>query len=165
VKTRPHASPGGGVLVIRGSYGKVLLALAICAGFAAGGVWMIREGELSGWFVSAFFGLGGLGLLAVVLLRGAPGLILDARGFEITGTLRRATFAWSDVDEFFVMSISGAKMVGIAFSSAYTELPRARRFAQLLSGVQGAIADQYQLSPEELCALLNEWRERHTPPA
>ena len=163
MKTRRAASPEAGVLVIRGSYGKVLLALAICAGFTAVSTLMIREGELAGWFVLGFFGLGGLALLAVVLLRGRPGLILDTRGFEMTGTIKRAIFAWSDVDEFFVMSISGAKMVGIAFSATYKEMPRARGFARWLTGVEGAIADQYEKSPEELCALLNEWRQRHNP--
>lgn len=152
----------GEVLVVEGSRWKLLLALAICAMFTAGGSWMIAEGEALGWLVAGFFGIGGLAIVAVTLLRGAPRLILDADGFEFTAVFRRSKIPWSAVDEFYVMRMSGAKMIGIAFSSAYTEMRRARAVAEAVSGAEGAIPDSYAKSPEELCALLNEWRQKHS---
>jgi hypothetical protein len=148
-------------LVIEGSRWKLLLALAICAMFTVLGVFMITQGEWFGWVLCGFFGLGGIAVIAVTLLRGVPRLILDEQGFEFTAVMRRTRFAWSDVDEFYVASISGAKMVGIEFSAGYTAMPRARAFARFLTrGMEGAIADQFSKSPEELCALLEQWRQK-----
>jgi len=150
-------------LVIEGSRWKLLFALAICAMFTAIGFWMVNDqGEILGWLVGGFFGLGGVAIIAVTLLRGVPRLILDAQGFEFTAVFRRSRFAWSDVAGFYVTSISGAKMVGIEFSAGYTAMPRARAFARLITrGVEGAIADQFKQSPEELCALLEQWRQKY----
>jgi hypothetical protein len=152
-------------LVIEGSRWKLLLALAICAMFTALGAFMITEGEWFGWAVCGFFGLGGIAVIAVTLLRGVPRLVLDEQGFEFTAVIRRSRFAWSDVDAFYVTAISGAKMIGIEFSARYTALRSARALARFLTdGMEGAIADQFKQSPEELCALLEQWRQRHSSP-
>jgi hypothetical protein len=150
-------------LVIDGSRRKLGFAIAGCVVFVFLGRFLLGIGQWWGWVVLAFFGLGGIALVAVTLLRGAPRLILDPQGFEFTAVLRRSRFAWSDVAEFYVTSISGAKMVGIEFSERYTAMPRARAFSRFITGgVEGGIADQFSKSPEELCALLEQWRQKYS---
>jgi len=152
-------------LVIEGSRRKLGFALAGCAVFTVLGFWLLDEGHAFGWVVLGFFGIGGIAVIAVTLLRGVPRLILDEQGFEFTAVLRRSRFAWSDVDAFYVTAISGAKMIGIEFSARYTALRRTRTAVRFLTGgVEAAIADQFRQSPEELCALLEQWRQRHSSP-
>jgi len=152
-------------VVVAGSRWKVVMVPGICAMFVAGGWFMVSQGEWFGWVVAGFFGPGGLVVLAMLLWRGWPSIVLDDKGFELTAVFRRSRIAWADVDAFFVTSISGAKMLGMDFVPGYEPLKRARRLAQFLTGSEGAIPDQYALSPEDLCRLLEEWRRRHTPVA
>ena len=147
--------------VVAGSRWKVVLVLGICAMFVVLGWFMTTQGEWFGWVVAGFFGPGGLAVIAVLLLRGWPSIILDDQGFEFTAVFRRSRFAWSDIDAFFVTSISGARMIGIDFAPEYKPMRRTRRWVRAFTGSEGAIPDQYALSPDELCTLLNQWRERH----
>ena len=147
--------------VVAGSRWKVVLVLGICAMFVALGWFMVTQGAWFGWVVAGFFGPGGLVVVAMLLLRGWPSIVLDENGFEFTASFsRRSRLAWSDVLGFFVMRMYGSRMIGIAFAPD-APMRGARRFARAISGVEGAIPDQYALSPEELCTLLNQWRERH----
>ena len=151
----------GATHVVAGSRWKVVMVLGICAMFVAGGWFMVTQGEWFGWVVAGFFGPGGLAVIAVLLLRGWPSILLDEDGFEFTAVFRRSRFAWSDIDAFFVTDISGAKMIGIDFAPHYKPMRRTRRWVHAFTGMEGAIPDQYALSPEDLCTLLSQWRERH----
>src|SRR5688500_337363 len=97
---------------------KWLLLLLLFSVFAAGGVWMIREGEKAGWFVAGFFGLG----IPISLLQFYPKcsfLTVDQDGIEFGALFRKYRLKWSDISEFGVYSqesIGVGKTVGFNYS-------------------------------------------------
>jgi len=147
-------------LVFKASLKKAVLVLFISICFVAIGVWMTDEKPVMGWLCVGFFGLG-IPASLVMMRPNTTYLKLTAEGFEIVGMARVTAYKWSDVDHFRVASIRGAKMVGIAFSSEYTQQRAARAVASALAGMEGAIPDSYTASVEEVCRTLNEWRSRH----
>ena len=141
---------------------KVLLLLAICLSFTAAGVAMILEGEgLSGWFVTAFFGLG-LAVSLANLWPGASYLKLTRKGMECRSLFRRWPFIpWETVGEFGVSSVSNDESRSmVVFNRFVPAPPRLAAFNRGLVGKRDALPDTYGMSPEELADLLNEWRRR-----
>lgn len=148
------------VLVFKASLRKAFLVLVISIAFVVLGVWMTGERAVMGWLCVGFFGLG----IPASLLMMRPNttyLKLTAEGFEIMAMSRVTVHKWLDVDHFHIVSIRGAKMVGIAYSAEYTQQRAGRAVASALAGVQGALADSYTASVEEVCRTLNEWKTRH----
>jgi hypothetical protein len=147
--------------VFKASLKKALLLLAISAALAVIGVVMASEKPVAGWLCAGFFSLG----IPASLLMMRPGttyLRLTGEGFEIVAMSRATVYKWSDVDVFHVASIRGAKMVGISFSPAYAKQKAGRAVAFELARMEGAIADNYNASVEEICRTLNEWKSRCT---
>jgi hypothetical protein len=148
-----------GILVLHPSKRKVLLLLAICLSFTAVGVAMILEGEgLSGWFVTAFFGLG-LAVSLATLWPGASYLKLTRKGMECRSLFRRWPFIpWETVGEFDVSKDGSWTMV--VFNRFVPARPLLAAFNRGLVGKRDALPDTYGLKAEKLAELLNEWRRR-----
>ena len=147
--------------VLRPRRSKQIAYLILSAAFAAGGAWMVTSGDSRGWFVAAFFTLCTL-VFTVFLLPGSAYLELGPDGITVCTFFRRDSWRWSDVASFGIARIgSTARMVVIKFSSAYPRARRARRFAELLTGHEGALPDSYGLSVEDLVALLNTYKSHH----
>src|SRR5262245_16647742 len=141
-------------LVLRPGMLRMMLFALVSAGFAVGGAFMVRDGELFGWVPLVFFGLGAI-VLTANLLPGAASLRLTPDGFTTT-TLYRTTFvSWSHVHVFCPVKISSKRMIGMEYTSEYRAHPRGRAFSRGLTGVEGAL-DSYGLDPERLAALLND---------
>jgi hypothetical protein len=51
-------------------------------------------------------------------------------------------------------------MIGVNYSASYEGQKAGRRVASALSGMEGAIPDQYEVSAEELCEVLNAAKRR-----
>jgi hypothetical protein len=146
-------------LIFKASLKKALLLLAISVCFVVLGIWLTTERPILGWLCVGFFGLG-IPASLLMMRPIATYLRLDEQGFEIVAMSRRTAFKWSDVEGFYVGSIRGAKMIGIAFSPEYTKQRAGRAIASALSGMEGAIADSYNAPIEEVCRTLNEWKAR-----
>jgi hypothetical protein len=138
---------------------KWLLVFAGCAVFAVGGFWMIRDGDLRGWFVLIFFGLGVL-VAAVAMLPGAGALTLDAEGFEATNLFRRHRTRWQDTTGFQAARIPPAQQKLVVYDDVTQS---AKTLAQVNVGIVGrnaALPDTYGLSADDLAQLMAQWRER-----
>jgi hypothetical protein len=149
----------GDELIIPGSRKKALLVLLIGTGFVVGGIFLILKGEAWGWLVAGFFGPA----IPVALWMLSPNnsyLKLDRNGVEMKTFWRPMQIKWTDVDDFFVTTIYGNKMVGIRYSSTYRSMNIGRKLASAISGVEGALPNHFQSSPEEICEKLNQWRQR-----
>ena len=141
---------------------RLLLLLAISAGFVALGVFLISSGErLGGWLCAGFFGLGVL-VAIVSLLPGSSYLDLSSNGIEIRALYRKWFVRWTDVQEFYPVVISNRRMVGWDYSASYTAHSLGRKVSRGMSGIEAALPDTYGMSAESLATLLNEWRIRHT---
>jgi len=112
-----------------------------------------------GYPIAAFCGLCALALLGNVL-PGSSYLQVDARGLTLCTMYRKSFYAWRDIARFVPIDMGGHGMVGIEFANHYTGAALGRRWAQRISGVDGALPDTYGYTAEELAAALGEARAR-----
>jgi len=136
----------------------MLLYFLLCAGFVAGGIWMIRDGEKTGWFVASFFGLG----IPVFLLQLFPKssfLTVREEGIEFCALFRTHKVGWSDISEFGVCRVPGARMVGFNYSPEYQQASKARALAKALTGCEGALPETYGFSADDLLQLLSAYHQ------
>jgi hypothetical protein len=148
------------VLTFVASRRKALLVLFISICFVALGVWMTSERPVLGWLTVAFFGLG-IPVSLLTLLPNCMYLRLDEEGFEMGSPIRKHKFKWTDVADFHIGSISGAKMIAITFYPEYKGQRLARSVAATVSGMEAAIPNQYNATLEQILEALTTWRERY----
>ena len=148
-------------VIFQGSPRKALVLLLISIGFVVLGAWAITVEPIIGWICIAFFSLG----IPASLLMMRPGstyLKLDADGIDIVSMWRHCKLKWSEVDAFRMADIHGARMIAIDYSSRYTKQEAGRAVASALSGMEGAIADHYNATLEQVLQTLNDWKARHS---
>ena len=146
-------------LVIPGSRRKAVLLLLIALGLVGGGAILIRTGEPFGWVAVGFFSLG-IPLALFMLRPRATYLKLDRDGVHLVQPFRPWRLAWSDVEEFYLVKMYGNKMIAIRYAGSYASQRTARKVAEAVTGMEGALPDHFTSSPEELCEKLNQWRQR-----
>lgn len=92
------------------------------------------------------------------------GLTIAPNGFSIGD----ASYSWYDIEQFGVVrklhsNIHSWKSVFWNYKSSSIKRNFEHKIARLLSGFDdGVDADDYQVEPEELARLLNDWRNRYT---
>lgn len=150
---------GAGTLLLKPARGQHLLLLAVCSAFVAIGVMMIGEGDVTGWFVAGFFGLGVV-IFSVNLIPGASHLLLAPEGFRYRSLFRAGSERWCNVERFGVFDAGARTMVGWDHVAGYGKHRRGRRFARGLAGLQAGLPDTYGRSATELAELLDDWRSR-----
>jgi hypothetical protein len=137
------------------------LILLGCCIFVVIGIAMINSGEILGYLVAGFFGL--CSVVAIVqLLPGSSYLCLDSEGFICCSLFRKHKVAWSDVDEFFVITLkqTGVKvneMVGYNFAASYDKSKLPRMLSAWVGKCEGGLPDSYGMKAEELAALMNSF--------
>jgi hypothetical protein len=146
-------------ITLRPSKTKGLLLLCGSLIFVAGGVGMIKSGEMFGWASVIFFGLCAL-VFSIKMLPNASYLKLHHEGFTQVTMFRSSTFRWQDVSEFSVDRIGGNKTVMLDFVLSWHTSSKLKKVARLMSGHDGALPDTYGLRAEELVALLKEWKNK-----
>lgn len=148
----------GRVLIIEASWKKTVLFILFSIVFVIGGAVIIQDHAIIGWSAIIFFGLGIP--IGVLQLSRKTYLKLDSEGFEMKTISSVCRLKWSDVDRFYVLRDKGSKTVAVDFSDSCQYMKFGRKLASAMSGAEGVIPDQYVLSPEEICAHLNEWKAR-----
>lgn len=144
-------------LLLRTSVRKAVLLTLVSAIFVTGGILMLGDDPVLGWASIAFFGLGMIVGL-VMLVPGASSLHLTADGFE-----QRAVFSpsemtpWRDIERFVVYQVGVSSRVGFMYADGYDRRRPGRAVARALSGVEGALADTYGMRAGELAELMNRW--------
>lgn len=150
-------------MTLRPSPWKTLALMAVSAIFVAAGVWMLPEEPLIGYLCVSFFGLG-LIVFPISLLPNASYLRLTREGFTFCSLFRSHTVAWTDVAEFFVVTIGRNKMVGWHYVPEYPDQAVGRAVADSLTDLEGALPDTYGLKPEVLAALMNDLLQAYGRP-
>lgn len=149
-------------LTFQGSRERFIWLLVIGVCFLVLGYWAAFDQQrwlLGG--VGIAFALFGLVVTLLMMRPGSTYLRLDQLGFEIVVMKRRYRYAWSDVDGFYLCSISGAQAVGIQFSASCSSQRIGRSVAEGLTGIEGAIANLFTAGPAQVCATLNEWKAQY----
>ncbi len=148
----------GAIRILRPNRLKTFGWLTLCAGFTAGGAWMILSDESIGWLPALFFGLGVV-VFGVILLPNSAYLRVSQDGFTVCSLFRAQSYRWSDVGPFTVDRIGPNRMVVFNFSDQYRAFPPARKVASAITGYEGALPDSFGMSLKELACLLNEYRQ------
>jgi len=148
-------------LIIPGSRKKALWVLLAALALIAVGVCLILIGEFWGWVMVGFFSLAIP--ISIWSIASNHCLRLDSNGVEVRSPWKPTLIRWTDVDGFYVATMHGNKMIGIAYASSYKGLAAGRKVAAFLSGMEGALPNHYQASPEEICETLNRWRRKYAP--
>jgi hypothetical protein len=151
-----------GPITLHVSRTRRIVGLAVCAGFAAFGAWLVfSEGArririfeyydaIMSWLT--FLGAGALTIREAILLLapGAASLTLDGDGFTIGQVFSQVRTRWQDVDGFRIERME--RRGGAANEVVYGD----RGTVRVLMEVYG----QPRLKGAELVALMNAWRSR-----
>ncbi len=146
-------------LTFHASRVKAALLLLGSVAFVAMGWWMKEQKPLIGWLCVVFFSVG-IPAALFMFLPGAMYLRLDREGLEMKSMGRKNRILWKDVQSFKIGSIRGAKMIAINFRPQYADQKLARVVVNAVSGMEGAIANSYNVSLMDLERALNKWLER-----
>ena len=155
-------------LTLHTSKAKSLLLLLASLLFTVGGVFMARDGELTGHVGYVFFGLCSLAYV-VQLITGGGYLKLKEDEFEFfSGFGRKQCVSWDDVDGFGVAVVRNlsryyvppTRLVGWNYKQGVDVSKFGRVTSKTLSGREACLPDTYGMKLEELVSLLNEHLER-----
>jgi hypothetical protein len=133
---------------------RMIWLLLGCSIFVAIGIWMGSEGESFGYVGAAFFGLG-IPISLIQMIPGSGFLTIDEKGFTFASLFRKDTIAWSDIDEFCVVTLGHTRFVGLNFVPTYDRSRTGRRVSRVIAGCEGALPDTYGKKAAELAELLN----------
>jgi hypothetical protein len=148
-------------LTFTASRKKAAFVLLASIAFVVIGYFMRVEKPLIGWACMIFFGLGiPLGLI-MMFSPNSMYLRLDTEGFEMGSFVKTNRIKWTDVAGFELASIRGAKMIAIIYAPHYEGQKIGRAVAENLSGMEGAIPNNYNAPLDELLKTLNEWQARY----
>lgn len=160
------------ILKLKSSPLKWLLVLLVSIAFVLLAVALFKNGNNSPmiWVSVIFFGLG-IPLSIINILPNSNYLLLTPEGFTIRSSFRSRLFKWSDIKCFsvdqltspnpFVLWFGIGKVVTFEFSDTYTKQKVARAIAEGLAGHESALEGAYGMKFQDLCNLMNEWRERY----
>ena len=149
-------------LTFTASRKKAALILLASVAFVVIGYFMRLEKPFMGWACMIFFGLGIPVSLMLLFSPNSTYLRLDAEGFEMGSfTKKKSRTKWTDVAGFELASIRGAKMIAIIYAPHYEGQKVGRAIAENLSGMEGAIPNNYNAPLDELLKTLNEWQARY----
>ena len=133
--------------------------ITICVLFVVGGVYLVRDGEMMGWFAIGFFGCLCLPIFLLQLDPKRSFLTVSDRGLEM-GTLSKVSvIPWEDISEFGVQiqrhrGIRVSAKVAFNFSASYAKQARTRAILRGLNRFEGMLPDTYGRKAEELSGLL-----------
>lgn len=142
--------------ILRSGRVRSILLLVLSLTLAAGGCLMISNGKAAGWLVLGVFVLAA-SVFALQLLPGASYLELMPEGFTVCTLYRKKSFAWHEVDTFFVTVIGLNRMVGWNFTaSSMNAGTKVGAVSKSISGCEAALPETYGMKPAALAALLND---------
>jgi hypothetical protein len=115
----------------------------------------------------------GILISLINLFTGGPSLIINDKGFRVKNFASNFFMPWNAVEEFAPVHIAyGQTMVGFNFTPQgktwYEEnYPTGSKLidsARSLTGVDGAISDNFGMKTAELAELLNEYKAKYSTP-
>jgi hypothetical protein len=149
-------------LIFEGNPIKSVILLLGCALFLCVGIFYAIDGDRWAILVIVISAFGFLFML-YTLVPGTLRLTLDRSGLELKSPLRSRKLAWSDVDEFYVGYVhtgpTSTKLIAIKYSQTYCKQRTGRKLSTQLTGMEDGIPNHFSKSPEELCEILNTYKQ------
>ena len=147
-------------LTYRANKKKAYILFLVSLAFVIAGVLATPDHLLLGLICAGFFSLGIFASL-FMMFTDIIFLRLTQEGLDIRYLFGYQQISWNEVDGFRISSFYGTKMIEILFNKNYAHEKVGRRISSAISGMEGAIADSYVASLDEIHASLNEWRSRY----
>jgi hypothetical protein len=146
-------------IVITMSRWKMGLLMLIAIAFTATGAWMISRdsGDFRGYLCTGFFGLGVLAFIWRFL--SPPRLEISRQGISWFTGRKTLDFAWKDFAAFRVYKPSSramSKYVGYDYAPDNPKRGRMAAVAHAMAGVDGGFGGQWEISADDVAALLNQ---------
>ena len=141
---------------------RLILLLLVSLGFVTIGVAALNAGDLGvSLFSTLFFGLAA-GIFAIQLHLGACYLRLTPQGFYVRSiSFLSPLVPWHQFSDFRVEWIPSAGQKMIVYNSTDPTDQRLRKPNRALAGATDALPDTYDMKPQHLAALINQWRAQH----
>jgi hypothetical protein len=145
-------------LIFEGNRIKSAILLLTCALFLGIGIIFAMDGDR--WAIVVIM-ISAVSFLFVLptLIPGNLRLTIDRAGVELKSPLRSMKLAWSDVEEFYVGYVHTGPATSKLIAIKYSETCDKQRIAKLERG----IPNHFNKSPEELCELLNSYKQLYGP--
>jgi hypothetical protein len=124
-----------------------------------GGVLMSNKEPIIGWVIASLFGLN-IPASIMMMLPNAMYLRLDEHGLEKGSLFGSRRVLWKDVKEFRICTIRTSKLIQIVYSNAYYEQKFGSVNASSVYAMDGAIADSYNSTLDDMLHTLNSWKAR-----
>ena len=150
-----------GELTYFASRKEALLAVVGGLAFVVGGWFTRSEHPVMGGLCVVFFGLAMVAGVMRLIAPRSTALRLTREGLEFVERNRTHRLRWCDVAHFDLGQMNGVQIIAIVYSPAYRQQQLGRTVARTLAGAEGAIADMYTVSLDELVVTLNAWRARY----
>jgi hypothetical protein len=117
---------------------------------------MLSGRPLLGWAAILFFGA--IAFIALAgLLTGGSSLRLGRKGFEISSLFKRTRFFWDEIEPLEIVRIKQARVIAVSYVPGI----RKQGVSRAMTGMDLAIGNTYNVSLQELCETMNEWRSRY----
>jgi hypothetical protein len=145
-------------LIFEGNRIKSAILLFCCALFLGVGISFAMDGDR--WaivviMISAFTFL----FILPTLIPGNLRLTIDSAGLELKSPLRSMKLAWSDVEEFYVGYVHTGPATSKLIAIKYSQTCDKKR----ITSTDRGIPNHFNKSPEELCELLNSYKQLYGP--
>jgi hypothetical protein len=151
-------------LFLRPSPLKWLMVFIVCFGFVLIALFVMKDGQKSKWFCAILFGAGAI-ISSIQLIPGVSHLRLDTEGFTTRTFFRDWFVAWRDVESFTVVKVhtghATTTMVGFNYFPQAAARRKLAALGRMVSGVDGCLNDTYGYKPDDLAALMEEWRRMY----
>ncbi|MEN3327039.1 MAG: hypothetical protein V7638_1846 [Acidobacteriota bacterium] len=145
-------------LIFEGNRIKSAILLLVCALFLCVGIFFAMDGDR--WaivviMISAFAFL----FILPTLIPGNLRLTIDSAGLELKSPLRSMKLAWSDVEKFYVGYVHTGPATSKLIAIKYSQTCDKKR----VTNTERGIPNHFNKSPEELCELLNSYKQLYGP--
>ena len=128
--------------------------------FVAIGVFIFDSTSIIDWVGIAFFSLGMIVSL-ILFFPNTSYLKLNEEGFEEKIFFRSHFTRWTEAENFRQGRVGGSKMILFNYTEHHTKWKHAKRLAKFLAGNEGAIRSTYNISTEDLLALMQEYKLKY----
>jgi len=134
-------------------------------------IWVTASAARTGlWMLSFICAVGIIVLFGISLVPGAGWLKLDSQGFTVRHWFQDATYRWTDVKEFKLIThrymgfIPIYRSVGFTFSDSYPKRNIVSRLVGAMASFDRNLPDNYGMKARDLALLLESYRRQAVSP-
>lgn len=147
-------------LIIKPKNSKSIFYLLVSCVFIYGGILMVADDNLLGYFPIIFFGLCFL-IFVCQLIPGCTELKLSKNGFTTTTLFRSHFTSWDVVESFNCGYLGANKTIYFDFIDEHRQYELSKKISKKLTNSHAALPHLFGTDQTELLNTLNEWKSKY----